>query len=291
MGGGGTIKYNNGDWLDFVVRSRPADANYLKTFQLELIAGRNVVQSDTVREFIVNENLLQKLEIQDPQEIIGKSLVAGEFSEYPGKVVGVIKDFHSSYLYQPKEPLLITTLASQYNKLAIKVASKDLSEIIASIKSKWESTYDNNVFSYEFLSDHLGEVYKQEDVIGKLMWGSAIVAIILSCVGWLGLISLITAQRNKEIGVRKILGSSHFGIISMLSLDFLKLTGIAAIIAAPIAWYAMNRYLQGFAYGIDIQWWIFVVTALLSAIIVLLTIGYRTIKASQVNPIDILRLE
>ncbi len=287
-GGGGTIKYNNGDWLDFAVRSRPADINYLETFGLELIAGRNVSQSDTVREFVINEQLLSKLDVRSPQEILGKTIIAGELSQNPGTIVGVVKDFHSSYLYAPKEPLLITTQLNLYKKVAVKINPGNTSEAINHIQEEWKAIYPNNVFEYNFLSDQLAQAYEIEDVISKLIWLSAIVAILLSSLGWLGLISLVTVQRAKEISIRKILGASSSKIRGMLSLDFLKLVGLATLIASPLAWYLMNRYLQEFTYRIDIQWWLFVLSAALSALIVLMTTSYKTFKASRANPIKTL---
>jgi putative ABC transport system permease protein len=288
-GGGGTIKYNNGEWLNYAVRSRVADEDYLKTFDLQLLEGRNIQNSDSVKEILVNEQLVNKLGVQSPRDIIGNTIVVGEYTQNPATIVGVVKDFHTSYLYSPIEPLLITSQNNLINKMAVKINSGNLSGTIANIEDIWKSVYPNKVFEYNFLSDQIDQVYQKEGMISKLINSSAAVAILLSCLGWLGLISLVTVQRAKEISIRKIYGSSSSKIILLLFKDFLKLVAIAALIASPVAWYVMNLYLQGFTYRIEIKWWLFVFSAVLSALLVLLTIIYQAYKASKINPIYMLK--
>ncbi|MEL6536890.1 MAG: ABC transporter permease [Bacteroidota bacterium] len=288
-GGGGTIKFNGGDWLDFAVRSRPSDPDYLPTFGIELVAGRNVQPSDTAREVLVNQELMKTLEIRNPEEILGTTMVVGELSLNEITVVGVVDDFHTSYLYSPIEPLVITTSLNRYNKAAVKVNAANISAAIGQLEVEWQGIFPEGVFEYNFLSDQLAEAYETDVVISKLIRASALIAILLSCLGWLGLMSLVSVQRAKEIGVRKVLGSSSIGIIAMLSLDFLKLVLIASVLATPIAWYAMDQYLQGFTYRIGMPWWLFILSAVLSAGIVLFTISFQAIKAARVNPVVTLK--
>lgn len=289
--GGGSVKYNGQEWEDFVIRSRTGDVNFIETFNLKLIAGRNLQESDTVREFVVNEEFLQRLGIKDTDEVLGNTLVAGEFSGHEGTIVGVVKDFHASSLHREIEPLVITTKLANYEYAAIKVNPENTSSVINDIQSEWKAVFSDNVFEYQFLDDQIAQAYQHEELINKLIKFSAVIAIFLSCLGLFGLISLLTVQRTKEIGIRKVLGASISKIVLMLSNDFLKLLTISIIIAMPIAWYAMDQYLQNFSYRIEIKWWMFVLSGLAAVFIALLTISYQSIKAALANPVESLKNE
>ena len=286
---GGSIKYDTHNWEKFVGRSVIGDADYIKTFGVKLIAGRNVTEADTAREYLVNEALVHKLGIQDPQLIIGKKFTAGAQSANPGTIVGVVKDFHARSLYNLIEPGYITTFRQQYQYAGIKIGTGDQSKIIEKIKTAWQSVYPDNVFEYRFLDQQIADFYQKEVLINRLITSSAIIAISISCLGLLGLISLLTLQRTKEIGIRKVLGASVASITGLLSADFLKLVLLAVVIATPIAWLAMNKYLQNFAYRIDISWWVFVLTAFIALLIAFITVGFQSVKAAMANPVDSLR--
>jgi putative ABC transport system permease protein len=288
---GGSIKYDTHNWEKFVGRSIMGDADYIKTFGIKLIAGRNVIEADTAREYLVNEALVHKLGIKDPQQILGKKFTAGAQSDHPGTIVGVVKDFHARSLYNVIEPEYITTFRKQYQYAGIKIGTGDRSKIIDKIKIAWRSAYPDNVFEYSFLDQQMADFYKKEVLINRLITSSAIVAIFISCLGLLGLISLLTLQRTKEIGVRKVLGASVANITGLLSVDFLKLVLLAVIIASPIAWFMMSKYLQNFAYRIDIKWWVFALTAFIALFIAFITVSFQSIKAAMANPVDSLRSE
>jgi len=288
---GGSIRYDSRPWEKFVGRTVMGDAGYVKTFGLRLIAGRNLAEGDTAKEYLVNEKLVQKLGIKDPQQVIGHKLAAGDLSDNSGTIVGVVKDFNSRSLYTAVEPEYITTFRNAYQNIGVKISSNDPSAILAHIKKEWQAVYPDHVFEYHFLDEQIADFYKKEDLLNKLIKSSAIIAIFISCLGLLALISLLTLQRTKEIGIRKVLGASVAHITTLLSFDFLKLVFIAVIIASPIAWLLMSKYLQSFAYRIDIQWWIFAVTAVLTIFIAFITVSFQSIKAAMANPINSLRDE
>jgi putative ABC transport system permease protein len=288
---GGSIKHDGHDWEKFVGFEKVGDANYIKTFGIKLIAGRNLIESDTAKEYLVNEMLAQKLGAKYPQQIIGHRFTAGNLTQNPGTIVGVIKDFHSQSLYTAIAPEYITTSRANYKSVGVKLNTTNTAAAIAYIKNEWQSVYPQNVFEYHFLDEQIADFYQKEDLLNKLIRSSAIIAIAISCLGLLGLISLLTIQRTKEIGIRKVLGASIINITALISADFLKLVFIAIIIGSPIAWIMINKYLQSFAYRIEMHWWIFALTALIAILIAFLTVSYQAIKAAVANPIESLRSE
>lgn len=288
---GGSIKFDNKPWEDYIVRTIIADTAYLNTFQLKLLSGRNMQASDTVREFIVNETFLHKLGIKDPQQVIGHQLVAGGLQDHSRTIVGVVKDFNVHSLYTVIEPLLITTKRDSYQYAAIKLNVKDHIAAQQKIRKIWQAAYPENVFEYHYLDEQIDNFYHKEDLLNKLINTTAAIAIIISCLGLLGLISFFTTQRTKEIGIRKVLGANITTIVYLLSKDFLKLILLSIVIASPIAWYLMNQWLQDFAYRVNISWWIFVVAGFASILIALVTVSYQSLKAAFANPVDSLKME
>jgi putative ABC transport system permease protein len=283
---GGSIKYDNRDWEKFVGHSLMGDADYVKTFGMQLVAGRNVEESDTAREYLVNEMLVHNLGIKDLQQVIGRQFTAGNLSNNPGIIVGVVKDFHANSLYTAIEPEYITTFRKGYQYVGVKISSDNPIELIDNIKKMWQSIYPDNVFEFHFLDQQIADFYQKEDLLNRLITSSAIIAIFISCLGLLGLISLLTLQRTKEIGIRKVLGASVAHITGMLSVDFLKLVIVAVIIASPIAWLIMRKYLQNFAYRIEIKWWVFAITAFMALLIAFVTVSFQSIKAATTNPVE-----
>jgi len=288
---GGSIKYDKHDWEKFAGATTVGDANYVKTFGLRLVAGRNITESNTAREYLVNETLMHMLGVKDPWQILGKRFTAGDLSGKAGTIVGVVKDFHAKSLYVPIGPEYITTYRDRYQYAGVKISSGDLHTIINRIKKEWKSVYPDNVFEYRFLDEQIAGFYTKEDLLNKLITSSAVIAIFISCLGLLGLISLLTQQRTKEIGIRKVLGASVVKITLLLSIDFLKLVLIAIIIATPIAWLMMNKYLQNFAYRIGIQWWVFALTAIIALFIAFITVSFQSVKSAMANPVKSLRSE
>lgn len=290
-GRGGSIKYDTRNWEKFVGHEITGDANYVKTFGLRLAAGRSFTESDDAREYLINETMMRQLGVKDPQQVLGKKFTAGNLSNQPGLIVGVVKDFHAKSLYVPILPEYITSFRKEYQYAGVKIGPGNPSSAIQRIKKAWEAVYPDHVFEYRFLDEQLADFYKKEDLMNKLISTSAIVAIAISCLGILGLISLIAVQRTKEIGIRKVLGASVTGITAMLSKDFIKLILIAVVIASPIAWWAMTKWLQGFAYRIDIAWWHFAIAGAVAVLIAFTTLCIQSVKAAMANPIKSLRRE
>jgi putative ABC transport system permease protein len=288
---GGSIKYDGREWEKFVGRTIMGDAGYAKTFGLNIIAGRNIAESDTAMEYLVNEKLAQKLGVKNPQDIIGHKFTAGDLSDNPGTIVGVVKDFHAKSLYTAIEPEYISTFRKAYQYAGVRIDMKNQSVALAQMQKIWQSVFPDNVFEYRFLDEQIADFYQKEDLLNKLIKSSTIIAIFISCLGLLGLISLLTLQRTKEIGIRKVLGASVTHITALLSADFLKLIIIAIIIASPVAWLIMSKYLQDFAYRIDIQWWVFALAAIIAILIAFVTVTFQSIKAAMANPINSLRNE
>ncbi|MDB5119909.1 MAG: hypothetical protein JWN56_1127 [Sphingobacteriales bacterium] len=290
---GGSVHFNNrSDWESWPARSAIGDTSYLKSFGLQLVAGRNIREgSDINHEFLINQKMVSKLGLKLPEEVLGKVLIAGELDNTKGVIVGVVKDFNTKSLLEPIEPVLITNFKKMQSTVGIKLSGRDLQETIKRLQRSFEEVYPDEVFDYHFLDDQIAKLYRKEDLQQKLIWVAASIAVIISCLGLLSLVSLITLQRNKEIGIRKILGASASSLVGVLSIDFIKLIGISILIASPVAWYVMHVWLQGFAYKINISWWIFVSAGLLTIFVSLITISFQTIKAAIANPVKSLRSE
>ncbi len=288
-GKGGSIKYDTREWENFVGNTIIGDANYVKTFGIKLLAGRSIKESDDAQEYVINETLMHQLGVKDPDKIIGKKFTAGDLASNAGIIVGVAKDFHAKSMYVPIGPEYIASLRSYYQYAGIKV-SRNSSAVIDRIRTEWQAAYPDHVFEYKFLDEQLADFYQKEDLLNKLITSSAIIAIFISCLGLLGLISLITLHRTKEIGIRKVLGASVAGITGLLSADFLKLVLLAVVIASPVAWLLMHKYLQGFAYRIHISWWVFVLSAVATLLIAFITVSFQSVKAAMAKPADSLKL-
>jgi putative ABC transport system permease protein len=288
-GNGGSVKYDTHDWAKFAGGTIVGDADYVKTFGLRLVAGRNIVEADTAREYLVNEAMMCRLGVKEPQQMLGKRFTAGDLSGKPGIIVGVVKDFHTTSLRVGIGAEYISTFRQKYQNVGVKISTGNATATIDQIKKAWQSAYPDNVFEYGFLDEQMADFYKKEVLINQLITSSAIIAIAISCLGLLGLISLLTLQRTKEIGIRKVLGASITNITGLLSVDFLKLVLLAVVIASPIAWLMMSKYLQNFAYRIDIHWWVFVLTAFIALLIAFITVSFQSVKAAMANPVESLR--
>lgn len=266
-----------------------ADADYANTYGLDLVAGRNVHPSDTVAEFLVNETLLKQLGITDPQQALNKEIVI--WDEMKGSIVGVVKDFNALSLRSAVVPVLISTNKRHYRKAGIKLATGDLTGTLVQLRNLWNRTFPDFVFDEQFLDAKVANFYAQENRLANLYKIFAALAVFLSCLGLYGLASFMAVQRVKEVGIRKVLGASAWGIIYLFSKEFLLLIGIAFAVAVPLAWYFMNGWLNDFAYRIDISWEIILISGLLAITVALLTISLKAVKAALANPVKSLRSE
>jgi putative ABC transport system permease protein len=268
-----------------------ADENYIPTIGMEIIKGRNFsreMQTDS-SGIVLNEKAASMLGYDDP---IGKKIYAndgnGSMQEY--MILGVVKNFNYESLRKNVGPLCLTLGRSRWTA-AFKVSTANLNGLISQIETKWKAINPEIPFSYRFLEDSFNEMYSAERRIGRVALSFAVLAILIACLGLFGLATYMAEQRTKEVGVRKVLGASVGNIVAMLSKDFLQLVLIASVIAFPVAWWAMNTWLQDFAFRINIGWWIFIAAGAVALLIAILTVSFQAIRAALANPVKSLRTE
>jgi putative ABC transport system permease protein len=270
------------------------DPDFVETYQMEIVAGRDFSgdhTADPTRAFILNEAAVAKLG-WTPQEAIGKQFALRRGG---GRIIGVVKDFHYVSLHQPVEPLAMIPTPVVYSGapmyLSLRVRTEDLANTLAFVESTWRALIPNRTFEYFYLDDDFDRQYRADKRFGEVFLSFAALAIFIACLGLFGLSAFAAEKRTKEIGIRKVLGASVSGIIGLLSKDFVKLVLVANLIAWPIAYFAMNKWLQDFAYRIEISWWVFALAGGLALLIALLTVSFQAIKAALANPVDSLRYE
>ena len=288
---GGPFKFGNRAQDEkFVIRERFADSDYLNTYGLTLIAGRNLTPSDTIKEYVVNEALVRKLGIRDPQQIIGQTMQY-YMSGVALPIVGVVKDFQLQSLHEAVQPCFIAARADLYRQAGIRLAGQEVPQSHQQIEQSWQKFYPNQVFEATFLDGTLAQYYETETLISRLVDTASLVAILIGCLGLYGLVTFVVIQRTKEIGVRKVLGASVLSLVALLAKDFLKLVLVAFVIAVPLSWYLMNQWLQGFAYKTRVEWWYFGLAGLAMLSVALVTVSFHSIKAALVNPVQSLKSE
>jgi len=267
------------------------DFDYINQFQIKIIAGRGFSKNfmtDTTQSMILNEAAMKMFGYTSPQQAIGRS-----FRQWgrEGRIIGIMKDFHFRSLQSSIKPLSMRIEPRGCNLVSAKLSSANISNTITSIENKWKTIMPNRPFSYFFMDEFFDKQYRGEERFGKLFLNFSILAIFISCLGLLGLASYSTTQRTKEIGVRKVMGASVVNIVGLLSKDFIKLVFISFVIAAPLSWYFMYKWLQEFAYRIPIGWWVFILAGFIALAIALLTVSFQAIKAAVTNPVNSLRTE
>lgn len=286
----GNFAFNNkGEDEAYPVFMKYGDADYVKTFGLEIIAGRNYQPSDTIREFIINESLVRKLGVNDPQEIVGKTLQLGQGNWYP--IVGVVKDFKTNSLRDEMKPLAMSSQKDYSYIIAVKMRSENLASTTAAVQKLWEKSYPEYAFNAHFSEETIERFYRQETQLTRLYKIFAAIAIFISCLGLYGLVSYMAVQKTKEVGIRKVLGASAQSIVVMFSKEFTALIIIAFVISTPVAWFFMQKWLDNFSYRINIGVWVFAAAISASLLIAWITVGYRAIKAALANPVKSLRTE
>jgi len=267
------------------------DYDYINQYKLKLVAGRNFSKdfgTDVGQAMILNETAAKSLGYTSPQQAIGKNF---RQDGRQGKIIGVVKDFNYKSLQQKIEPLAMRMEPGAFNLISVKVAADHLTSTIEAIERKWNTIIPNRPFEYNFLDQSFNQQYKAENNFGYLFFNFAVLAIFISYLGLLGLSSYSTIQRMREIGVRKVLGASVSSIVNLLSFNFLKLVVIAFVIATPLAWFAMDKWLHDFAYRTTVSWWMFALAAMASLLIAFATISFQSIKAAIANPVKSLRAE
>ncbi|MGZ3950519.1 MAG: ABC transporter permease [Flavisolibacter sp.] len=277
------------------IRYVAADYDFIPTYGIRMVAGRNFSRdygTDT-SNFVINEAAVKAVGWKNAQEAIGKNFKYGFIT---GHIVGVMNDFHFESLHQEIKPLILIMPPSApgqsfYNNISVKIAGNNIAGSLNALQKAWQKYLPDLPYQYTFLDENFSKLYDAEERQGTIFTAFAVIAIIIACLGLLGLSAFTISQRVKEIGIRKVLGANVSTIVGLLSKDFLKLVGISALFAIPVAWILMDKWLQEFAYRIQIQLWVFIAAGIIAAIVAFLTISLQTVKAASANPVKNLRTE
>lgn len=285
----GEVKYYNSvSWdgsgydktMDFIF----ADYDFLKTYKIDIAQGRDFSKdfgSDLKNGYILNEEAVKEIGWKEP---IGK-----KFND--GFVIGIVKNFHYKSLYEPVKPLYISVNPDNINFLSIRINPNNVTASLDYIQQSWKELFPHSPFEYFFFDNHLDKLYKSETKLASIFnWFSGL-AIMISCLGLIGLTSISVVKKTKEIGIRKVLGESVEGIVFMITKEFIIIIFVANIIAWPVAYYFMSKWLEDFAYRIEISWWMFLASGIITLAIALLTVSLQAVKAATANPVNSLKYE
>ncbi|MEI9920977.1 MAG: ABC transporter permease [Bacteroidota bacterium] len=270
---------------------KSGDDHYIPLYKLRLLAGRNIIPRDSVREIVVNETLAKSLGFEDPHDAIGERfpLFGGAFP-----IVGVIQDFHQESFRNAIGPCIIGDFKDMQHEVAIRLQNSDIlanTAVIDRIQSEFKNVYPDETLNYHFIEDEIGWMHGEEQKMSKLATISMAVTIFISCMGVFGLAMFTAAMRTREIGIRKVLGATSMSIVNMLSREFMILILVSIILATPIAWYYMNDWLLAFNYRTDLSWWLFALAAAIALVTGLITVSFQSLKAATGDPVKALRTE
>jgi putative ABC transport system permease protein len=273
------------------IKNISVDDNFIPAYSMQMAAGRNFSKefgTDSAN-FILNESSVKALGWH-AQQAIGKDF---QYGGIRGHIIGVVKDFNFESLHQEIAPMIFGrgSSSNSFHNLSVKITGNNIQAAMAHLENTWKKFLPETPFQSVFLDDKFDALYKSEQKQGSIFTVFAAIAILIACLGLFGLSAFTITQRVKEIGVRKVLGATTGSIVSLLSQDFLKLVAIAAIIAFPVAWFAMHNWLQDFAYRINMPWWIFISAGIIAAMVALATISFQAVKAALSNPVKSLRSE
>jgi putative ABC transport system permease protein len=282
--------------LNFRIANVRVDHSFIDTYGIQMAAGRNFsteFPTDSTEAFILNETAVTKIGWPSPEAAIGQPF---QYGNRRGRIIGVVKDFNYESLHQPITPIVLYIVPPSFNSISVKIRAAqpaDMAATLEFLKQKWQEYRPNFPFQYSFIDERYEQLYQSEHRLGQIFGTFSLLAVFIACLGLFGLASYTAEQRTKEIGVRKVLGASLGNIALLLSREFARLIVISTLAAWPIAYYAMSRWLQEFAYRIDInqQGLTFLVAALLAFFIALATVSYQAIRAALSNPVDALRYE
>ncbi len=263
-----------------------ADHDYVKTMSMHILAGRDfsVSMPTDSQAVIINQTMAKQLGLKDP---IGKRITN---TDRTWTVIGLVEDFHFESLRENIRPLCLV-IGNSPSIISVKVHTADMRRFISSVTSVWDAFAPHQPIRYSFLDQRFTRMYTDVERTGRIFSSFAVLAIIVACLGLFGLSAFMAEQRTKEIGVRKVLGASVGNVIVLLSKEFIRLALIAIVIASPLAWYVMQRWLNNFAYHINVEWWVFILAGLIVTVITLLTVSFQSVKAALMNPVQSLRSE
>lgn len=276
------------EYEPYPVNFKFVDEHYVETFDLKLLAGRNLQPSDTIREFLINEAFMKKLGFSSPEEIIGKIL---DVDHQISPIVGVLKDFHNRSFHEGITPQVLTCSADNSDVAAVRFNLQNAAPTLAAVEKTWSGIFPEYVFKSSFMDEQVARFYEQETVILKLVRAFAGIAVFIGCLGLYGLAAFMVARKTKEIGIRKTLGATVLGILWLFGKEYFRLILVAFAIATPLAWWTMNGWLQDYAYRISLGAGIFAISLLATFGIATLTVGFQSIRAALANPVKSLRSE
>jgi len=265
--------------------------DFASTYQLEFLAGRDFskeMSTDATNAFILNETAVKMCNWTSPKEAIGKQV---RCDNKTGEVIGIVKDFHFLSLHSEIEPMIMHYDKKRFYSISARVNTDNIAATLTTLKKQWQQLLPDVPCNYFFLDDQYDKQYRADQKVGSFLKHFTFLAIFISCLGLFGLASFTAEQRTKELGIRKVLGASVPGIVLLLSKEFTKWVLVANIIALPIAWFAMSKWLQNFAYRTNIAWTTFIISSGIALLIALLTVSYQSIKAALANPVESLRYE
>lgn len=285
------IRWNNrGSEISLTHYHLGIDYDFLEAYGMKLAAGRNFSKefgSDN-RAAMLNETSVSQLGMETPEAAIGQRIFRGRDTL---EIIGVVKDFHHQSLQKKHNPILLLLRPTSASFYSLKVQSPNLRSLTAQLEQPWQSTFPQTPFDYFFLDEFFNRQYQADVQFSRVFSSFSILAILIACLGLLGLASYNVLQRTKEISIRKVLGASVGNIVQLISKDFMLPVGIAIVLAGPVTFYIMNRWLNTFAYRIVIEWWVFVVAGAMAVAIALLTVSFQAIKSALSNPVESLRQE
>jgi len=276
---------------DDVTEGKAIDENYTDMFGLTMLAGQKInktIGKDSIARVVVNETLIQKLGWQNPQQAIGQLFECGYGKS---QIIGVVKDFQSESKHKKRRPCILIYNPRQFFMVSVKLQPAGMHQTISKIDKEWSAMFPQNLFQYQFLDEHIAQAYTQEEKEYAAFKIFSIIAILIGCLGLYGLVAFAAVHRIKEVGIRKVLGASLMNIVYLFSKEFILLIAIAFVVAAPLAYFIMNSWLQNFAYQISIGAGIFIVAIITSLTIAALTIAYQAVKAGVANPVRALKQE
>ncbi len=286
--------FKDGNKISTVLQQLFGDSNYREVYGIQLLAGRDRL-NDTISEFVINEAYMKELGFKNPEDVLGEMIDVGDM-KIP--IVGVMKDFHQRSLKSTIDPMVLVgdsyrEFYAQFNTIHLSVNGNitDLSGTLDKIETQWGLVYPEEPFEVNFMDDTVKQFYNKERKTSTLLAWATGLSIAISCLGLLGLVVYTTERRTREIGIRKVLGASIAQLNVLLCKDFLKLVGIAFIIAVPLAWYSLHKWLENFAFKTDLSWWIFIASGLLMCFIAFIIMSIKTIAKANTNPVKSLRTE
>ncbi|MCW3107779.1 MAG: FtsX-like permease family protein [Segetibacter sp.] len=291
LGNGWTTTENlKGEEISTSLYGFAVDENYLNTYNMKLAAGRffsKDIPTDSTKAVLVNEAAVRTFGWQKPGNAIGKRFGKGDNTKY---VIGVLKDFNFESLHKPVEALMISYV-QHGNQLSLKIDASHLTEAITHLKKTWKNVLPQVPMLYSFVDESIAKQYGSEQKMEQIFYVFSGISLLIACLGLFGLSTFIVERKVKEIGIRKVLGASVSGIVSLLSKDFAKLVIVSVLIASPLSWFFMSNWLQNFAYRINIAWWVFPIAGITALFIALITISIQAIRAAIANPVKSLRSE